>query len=85
MAMPLRPDVLAVALYLGVVPTGVGYAAYFLVLRTTAPIVAALSTLLEPLTAAVLSAVLLHDELGVTGWTGAALLVTALAVSYARQ
>lgn len=84
MAMPLRPDVLAVALYLGVVPTGLGYAAYFLALRTATPVVAALSTLLEPLTAAVLSALLLHDELGATGWTGAALLVTALAVSYAR-
>lgn len=28
MALPLRPDVLAAALYLGVVPTGVAYAAY---------------------------------------------------------
>ncbi|GAA5159960.1 DMT family transporter [Amycolatopsis dongchuanensis] len=85
MALPLRPDVVAVALYLGLVPTGVAYGAYFLALRTAAPVVAALSALLEPLTAAVLSAFLLHDELGVTGWTGAALLVTALAVSYLRE
>ncbi|GHF86147.1 DME family drug/metabolite transporter [Amycolatopsis bartoniae] len=85
MALPLRPDVLAVALYLGVVPTGVAYGAYFLALRTAAPVVAALSALLEPLTAAVLSAFLLHEQLGVAGWTGAALLVTALAVSYLRN
>ncbi|GAB2973796.1 DMT family transporter [Amycolatopsis acidiphila] len=85
MALPLRPDVVAVALYLGLVPTGVAYGAYFLALRTAAPVVAALSALLEPLTATFLSALLLHDELGVTGWTGAALLVTALAVSYTRR
>jgi DME family drug/metabolite transporter len=85
MALPLRPDVLAVALYLGLVPTGVAYAAYFLALRTAAPVVAALSALLEPLTAAFLSALLLGDELGLPGWTGAALLVTALAVSYLRE
>ncbi|WP_236788743.1 DMT family transporter [Amycolatopsis sp. GM8] len=85
MAIPLRPDVLAVALYFALVPTGIAYGAYFLALRTASPVVAALSALLEPLTAAVLSAVLLHDELGVTGWTGAALLVVALAISYLRE
>lgn len=84
MALPLRPDVLAVALYFALVPTGIAYGAYFLALRAAAPVVAALSALLEPLTAAVLSAVLLHDRLGVTGWTGAALLVSALAVSHLR-
>jgi DME family drug/metabolite transporter len=84
MALPLRADVFVVALYLGVVPTGVAYAAYFLALRTAGAVLAALSALLEPLTATLLSAVLLHDDLGVTGWTGAALLVTALAVSYTR-
>jgi drug/metabolite transporter, DME family len=85
MALPLRADVLAVALYLGLVPTGVGYALYFLALRTSGPVVAALSTLLEPLTAAVLSAILLHDELGRTGWTGAALLTAALTLTHLRR
>ena len=84
MAMPLRPDVLAIAFYLGVVPTGVAYAAYFVGLRTAHPVPAALSALLEPLTAMVLSAVLFHDQLGIAGWSGAALLVTALAVTYTR-
>ncbi|WAL69631.1 EamA family transporter [Amycolatopsis cynarae] len=85
MALPLRPDVIAVALYFGFVPTGLAYGAYFLALRTAAPVVAALSALLEPLTAAVLSAILLHDRLGATGWTGAALLVAALGVGYTRR
>ncbi|NKQ52907.1 DMT family transporter [Amycolatopsis sp. K13G38] len=84
MALPLRPEVLAIALYLGVVPTAIAYAAYFLALRTAHPVLAALSALLEPLTAVVASAVLFGDRLGVTGWCGAALLVTALAVSYTR-
>jgi drug/metabolite transporter, DME family len=84
MVLPLRADVFAVALYLGVVPTGVAYATYFAALRTAGPLLSALSALLEPLTATLLSATLLHEELGVTGWTGAALLVTALAVSYTR-
>lgn len=85
MTLPLRPGVLAVALYLGLVPTGLAYAAYFLGLRTAAPVVAALCVLLEPLTAAVLSAVLLHQRLSATGWAGAALLLTALGVSYLRE
>lgn len=85
MALPLRPEVLLVALYLGVVPTGIAYGAYFLALRTAAPVVAGLSALLEPLTATLLSIVLLHDDLGPLGWTGAGLLVAALAVSYTRQ
>ncbi|KAA9159981.1 EamA family transporter [Amycolatopsis acidicola] len=85
MALPLRPDVLAVALYFGIVPTGLGYAMYFLALRRAPAVVAALSTLMEPLTAAVLSAFVLHDQLGPVGWTGAALLVGALALTYTKS
>ncbi|NYI90376.1 DME family drug/metabolite transporter [Amycolatopsis endophytica] len=84
MALPPRLDVLAVALYFGVVPTGLGYAAYFRVLRVTHPVIAALATLLEPLTAALLSAVLFHEGLGVQGWCGAALLAAGLLVGYSR-
>jgi len=47
--------------------------------------VTALSALLEPLTAAVLSAFLLGDDLGVLGWCGAGLLVAGLAVGYWHQ
>ncbi|WP_158888782.1 DMT family transporter [Amycolatopsis anabasis] len=85
MALPSRFDVLAVALYLGLVPTAVAYGAYFRGLRDAQPVLAALSALLEPLTAALLSAALLGERLGVPGWCGAALLVSALAVSYWRR
>ncbi|MDT7727784.1 MAG: drug/metabolite transporter, family [Actinomycetota bacterium] len=85
MALPFRADVLGLAVYLGLVPTAVAYAAYFRGLAGAHPVPAALSALLEPLTAAVLSALVLHERLGVAGWCGAALLVGALAVSYWRS
>lgn len=71
-------DVLAVALYLGAVPTALAYLAYFRGLEHSRPVVAAMSALLEPLTAAVLAALLLGDDLGFAGWCGAVLLLGAL-------
>lgn len=79
MTVPLRPGVIAALLYLGLGPTAVGYVAYFWALRRAHPVVSALATLLEPLTAVVLSAVVLGDELGLAGWCGAALMAGALA------
>jgi len=84
MALPLRPATLATAAYLGSVPTAIAYTAYFRGLRTAAPIFAAIAALLEPLTSAVLSAIILGDRLTLTGWCGAALLIAALAVSNRR-
>jgi DME family drug/metabolite transporter len=84
LAIPVHADVLGLAVYLGLVPTALAYAAYFRGLVSAHPVLAALSALLEPLTAAVLSALVLHERLGVVGWCGAALLVGALAVSYWR-
>lgn len=84
MALPVRFDVVAVAGYLGAVPTALAYAAYFRGLKLASPVLAALSALLEPLTATLLAVLLLDDRLGVAGWCGAALLVGALAVSYRR-
>jgi DME family drug/metabolite transporter len=84
LAMPFHADVLGLAVYLGLVPTALAYAAYFRGLVSAHPVLAALSALLEPLTAAMLSALVLHERLGVVGWCGAALLVGALAVSYWR-
>lgn len=83
-SIPLRPDVIGAAVYLGAVPTALAYAAYFTGLRSAHPVVAALTVLLEPLTAALLATLLLGDRLGVVGWCGAALLVVALAVSQLR-
>ncbi len=84
MALPLRPATLATAAYLGSVPTAIAYTAYFRGLRTAAPIFAAIAALLEPLTAALLSAFVLGDRLTIGGWCGAALLILALIVSNRR-
>jgi len=84
MALPVRIDVLAIALYFAIVPTGLGYAVYFRVLGAAHPVIAALATLLEPLTATILSAVVLRESLGVQGWCGAALLAAGLLVGYLR-
>lgn len=84
MALPADPGALAIALYFGAVPTALAYTAYFRGLRGAPPVFAALAALLEPLTSAVLAAVVLGDRLGVAGWCGAALLVGALAVSYRK-
>jgi DME family drug/metabolite transporter len=84
MAIPFHAGTLGLAVYLGLVPTALAYAAYFRGLVSAHPVLAALSALLEPLTAAVLSALLLNERLGAAGWCGAALLVGALAVSYWR-
>jgi DME family drug/metabolite transporter len=84
MAVPLHAGVLAAAVYLGAVPTALAYTAYFHGLAGAPALLAALSALLEPLTATVLSAVLLRERLPLAGWCGTALLVGALAVSYWR-
>ncbi|MEV7042059.1 EamA family transporter [Amycolatopsis sp. NPDC051061] len=84
MALPLHADVLAAACYLGAVPTALAYAAYLRGLATAHPVLGALSAVLEPLTAAVLSAALFGERLGVTAWCGAAVLVAALAIGYWR-
>jgi DME family drug/metabolite transporter len=84
MALPLHADVLAAVCYLGAVPTALAYAAYLRGLATAHPVLGALSAVLEPLTAAVLSAALFGERLGVTAWCGAAVLVAALAIGYWR-
>ncbi|WP_329049893.1 EamA family transporter [Amycolatopsis sp. NBC_01488] len=84
MALPLHADVLAVAGYLGAVPTALAYAAYLRGLATAHPLLGALSAVLEPLTAAVLSAAFFGERLSAPAWCGAAVLVAALAVGYWR-
>ncbi|MER6668476.1 EamA family transporter [Amycolatopsis japonica] len=84
MAVPLQADVLALVVYFGVVPTALAYAAYFRGLESAHPVLAALSALLEPLTAALLSMSVLGERLGAVGWCGAVVLIAALAVAYSR-
>ncbi|HYP73667.1 MAG TPA: EamA family transporter [Microbacterium sp.] len=69
--------------FLAIVPTALAYALYFTGLPGAGATPAALAALLEPLAAAVLAVVVLHERLGVAGWLGAALLVVAVVL--ARQ
>lgn len=81
--LAFRPAPVAVGLLLalGTGPTAVAYTCYLRGLRTVDPTTAALMTLLEPLTAALLAALLLHDRLGRTGLAGAVLLATAMTLA----
>jgi len=66
------------ALAFGLVPTAVAYTCYFRGLRGAPAGVGVLMALLEPLTGALLSVLLLGERLGVTGIAGGLLLCTAL-------
>lgn len=65
-------------LYLGVGISVVGYGFLLLGLRTTPATIATIIALLEPLTGALLAALLLGERLGATGIAGAALLLAAM-------
>jgi DME family drug/metabolite transporter len=65
-------------LALGLWPTAVAYVLYYRGLRTAPASTAALLSLLEPLTAAVLAAVFLGDRLSVPGVVGAVILLAAV-------
>ncbi len=82
-----HPDLASAGLLamLGTGPTAVAYTLYFRGLRTAAASTAALLTLLEPLTSAVLAALLLGDRLGLTGIAGAATLAAAVALTVRTQ
>lgn len=64
--------------YLGVVPTAIGYALYFRGMRHTPATVASIATLLEPLTSTLLAWALLGEQLGPLGLLGAVLLLSAI-------
>jgi DME family drug/metabolite transporter len=63
---------------LGVGPTAVAYTLYFRGLRNASASTAALLSLIEPLAAAVLAALVLGDTLSATGLAGALLLLAAV-------
>ena len=73
------PVVVATLLYLGVLTMALAYGLLYAGLRTTTGGAAVVATLLEPVTAAVLAALLLDERLGVVGWLGAALVLVAVA------
>ena len=75
------PQALLLLALFAVVPTALAYTAYLAGLRTAPAGVGAVLALLEPLTAAVLAAVLLGDRIGLLGWGGAAVLCCAVVVA----
>jgi DME family drug/metabolite transporter len=76
-----RPSLASAGLLaaLGIGPTAVAYTLYFRGLRKASASTAALLTLIEPLTAAVLAALVLGNRLTATGIAGAVMLLAAVA------
>jgi DME family drug/metabolite transporter len=72
------PAALGLLVALGTGPTAVAYTLYFRGLRSAAASTAALLTLLEPLTGAILAALVLGERLSATGMAGAAVLGAAM-------
>lgn len=72
-------------IYLGVFTTALAYVLFYSGLRSTPPEVAAVLTLLEPLAAAVLAIILLHEHLAALGVVGGVLMLIAIAVLYLRR
>jgi len=72
-------------LYLGLVPTALGYGFYLRGLRTTPATVSAVVVLLEPLISTALAVTVLGERLSPTGVLGGALLLTSVVFLYLRQ
>lgn len=85
MAAPSDGIALGWLAYIGVVPTVAAYWLFYRGLRSTASEVAGVLTLLEPLTAAVLAAIVLHESLGGLAVLGGALMLAAVASLYLRR
>jgi drug/metabolite transporter, DME family len=71
--------------YIGVVPTVAAYWLFYRGLRSTASEVAGVLTLLEPLTAAVLAAIVVHEQLSGAALLGGALMLIAVGALYLRR
>ena len=69
-----------IALYLGVATVGVAYTLYGFALRHLATPTVVTLTLLEPITAAILGAVVVHEQILPVGWIGIGLVLAGLGV-----
>jgi DME family drug/metabolite transporter len=76
-----EPGALALLAAFAVLPTALAYACYFRGLAASTASVGAVTALLEPLTAAVLAAVLLGERLGAAGTVGAVLVGSAVVLA----
>ncbi len=75
------PAALALLVGLGVLPTALAYTLFFRGLRRAAPATGAVAALLEPLTGALLAALVLGEHLGPAGLVGAALVGAAVVLA----
>jgi DME family drug/metabolite transporter len=81
-AVRYPPLVWALFLYLGLVPTALGYALFYLGVQHTTASEASIASLVEPLTATGLALILFGEHLGALGLLGAALLISAIVFLY---
>jgi DME family drug/metabolite transporter len=72
----------ALLLYLGIVPTALAFVVFLMGIEHTSATVASIITLIEPLTATVLAWLLFDEQLGLLGFLGAALLLSAIGLLY---
>lgn len=83
LSVEATPQTLGLLLYLGAVPSALAYGLFFTGLHTVPSTSAVIVTLLEPLTAAALAALLFGERLGVAGVLGGGLLLAAVLLLYA--
>jgi len=72
----------ALFLYLGLVPTALGYALFYQGVQNTTASEASIASLVEPLTSTGLALVIFGEQLGSLGLLGAALLISAIVFLY---
>jgi DME family drug/metabolite transporter len=72
----------ALFLYLGLIPTALGYALFYQGVRDTTASEASIASLMEPLSATVLALLIFGERLGALGLLGAALLIGAIIFLY---
>jgi drug/metabolite transporter, DME family len=75
-------DVWALFLYLGLVPTALGYALFYQGVQHTTAAEASVASLVEPLTATGLALIIFGERLGALGLLGATLLISAIVFLY---
>lgn len=80
LALAYPPAGWLLLIYLGVIPTAVGYGLFQVGIRSVSGTLASIVTMCEPLTAALLAWLLFHEALGPSGLLGAGLLLGAMAL-----
>ncbi len=72
-------------LYLGLVPSALGYVIFLQGMKHTPATVASIATLLEPLTSTLLAMALFGERLAPAGWLGALMLLGAMGLLYLNE